>query len=307
MQTEPSIDPLEFARGTLSAACFVAANQSCEVHITRLSKFFDRAGIASGDVLDKLSFLREAEALGGGYWIPAPTRTVGLTAELSLVVGIQPTQELRRHFPSVKRAGIGRTARTSELSALPMQTLASWREADGLDACQWARSVIQTSLAVLGPSICEEKLEVFGVKSRPTSKDWEPTWAGVGAEAACAWSGVSLFRARTGKSSYRHFLGKFHNKSGLLEGPAIQQVSRMQFGLAALQERPLRLRITSRNGATLISLPLSPPSAVRRLLLALCEEDRRSFGRNWYCQSEESQAVLQNTLNELSGDAAHYD
>lgn len=68
----PVIDPLEFARGTLSSLSFVATDTARETHIARLHDQFDRAGVAASmaDALGTLQFLREAEPLDGGYWIP---------------------------------------------------------------------------------------------------------------------------------------------------------------------------------------------------------------------------------------------
>src|SRR5262245_60852873 len=98
----PQIDRLEFARGALSALSFVSPDTAREVHVNKLHDQFDRAAIAHvlAEALGTLQFLREAEPLDGGYWIPAPTRAVPLDEELSLLIGIQPTDELRRHFAS---------------------------------------------------------------------------------------------------------------------------------------------------------------------------------------------------------------
>src|SRR6218665_79466 len=77
----PPIDPLEFARGTLCSISFVDTNTAREVHATRLQYQFDRAGIVAtmAGALETLKFLREAEPLDNGYWIPTPTRVVDLS------------------------------------------------------------------------------------------------------------------------------------------------------------------------------------------------------------------------------------
>ncbi len=106
----PVMDPLEFARGTLCALSFVAADTARETHMTKLHGQFERAGVAASmeAALVTLNFLREAEPLDGGYWIPASTRRVDLDGERCRLVGVHPTAELRRHFGSVRRAGMGR-------------------------------------------------------------------------------------------------------------------------------------------------------------------------------------------------------
>jgi len=42
----PALDPLEFARGALSAATFVATDGARETHVAKLHILFERAGVA---------------------------------------------------------------------------------------------------------------------------------------------------------------------------------------------------------------------------------------------------------------------
>lgn len=302
-QAHPIVDPVELARGVLSAVCFVNIDKSREVHVTKLSRYFDRAGIDSADALKTLSFLREAEPLEGGYWIPAPTRTVPLSNGIGLIVAVQPTDELKRHFPSAQRAGQGRITRAAEVANLPIQPLKSWREADGLSAAEWAQSAVKDALNNLAPSVGEGDLQVFGLKPRAGAANrWEIHWARPGDASVCDWQGVSLFRTRTGQFKHRYFLGRRRGTAEFLEGPTIRDYSRMQYGLAALHGRPLLTELTVVNGATDINLPLSPPTSIKRLLTALCDEERRTFGRTWHCRISACESTLYNSLKELSGE-----
>ena len=305
------IDSLEYARGVLCSLSFVATDTSREVHVARLHEHFDRAGIAPllEDALDTLKLVREAEKLGGGYWIPPPIRAVELGGKHCLVIGVHPTAELRRHFGSARRSGAGRVADAKDVVGLPRQSLAAWRGHDGSDASTWARTAIESAMQQLAPSIVDAGLETFGIRAGRVAigGSREPTWVRTGDAAACSWQGVGLFRARISATSYRYFLGQHQSKSAFLEGPPAREPIRMQFGLAALQHQPLTIKITLLRDSLSISLPLSAPTAVRRLLVALCEVDARSFGRTWTCQNPEYLPALQASLQELDCETTYHE
>jgi len=117
------VDSLEFARGALCAASFVATNAASETRVATLHNLFERAGLAAtmADALETMQFLREAEPLGGGYWIPTPVRTVDLGSDRCLLVGPQPTSELQRHFAGVRRAGAGRVMDRADVPESPSE------------------------------------------------------------------------------------------------------------------------------------------------------------------------------------------
>ena len=304
----PVLDPLEFARGALCAATFVATDAARETHVARLQNLFERAGLAASmaDALGTMQFLREAEPLGGGYWVPAPVRVVELGPNCCLFVGPQPTSELQRHFAGVRRAGAGRLIDRTEVPELPKQSQAAWRGSDGSDSCAWAQSAVDSALKQLAPSLVDDGLAVFGTRIAGGMRR-EPVWVQPGSGAACEWRGVGLFRARTGATRHRHFLGKYETGKKFLEGPAIQDAARLQFGLAALQSQPLTITINAVSGATSISLPLAPPRTVRRLLVALCDADPRSFGRVWTCREPVHLPVLLGAIQELKCQTAHHE
>lgn len=305
------IDSLEFARGVLCSLSFVEADTSREVHVAKLHEQFDHAGIPASmaDALETLGLIREAEELGGGYWIPAPIRAVDLDGKYCLVIGVHPTTELRRHFGSARRAGAGRVVDTVEAVGLPRQSLAAWRGHDGSDASTWARTMIGLAMRQFAPSIVSDGLEAFGIRTGKgaTARHREPAWVRAGDSAACTWHGVGLFRARTGATRYRYFLGRHQSESAFLEGPPARDSLRMQFGLAALQGQALTIKMASSQGVVSISLPLSAPTALRRLLVALCDADMRSFGRTWICRDPEYLPALRTALQELECETAHHE
>lgn len=304
----PGLDPLEFARGALCATTFVAPDVARETHIAKLQSLFERAGLApSMEVaLGTMQFLREAEPLGGGYWTAAPVRAVELGADCHLLVGPQPTSELQRHFAGLRRAGAGRVMNRADTAALPRQSQAAWRGSDGRDARAWTQSAINSAVKQLAPSVVADNLQVFAVRQAGGQRR-EPVWVSAGSSPPCEWRGVGLFRARTGATRYRYFLGKQEADKEFQEGPAVLDAARVQCGLAALQKQPLTTTITAISGTTSISLPVAPPRSVRRLLLALCEADPRSFGRVWTCCVPAYVPVLLEVLQELSCETKHHE
>lgn len=303
----PALDALEFARGALCAATFAAADTARETHIAKLHHQFERAGLApSMEVaLKTMQDLREAESLGSGYWTPAPVRVVELGSDCHLLVGPQPTSELQRHFAGLHRAGAGRVVRAGT-AALPRQSQAAWRGSDGNNARAWTQATIISAMQQFAPSVAADNLQVFSVR-QAGGKRREPVWVSAGSSPPCEWRGVGLFRVRTGATRYRYFLAKYEAGKEFLEGPAVLDAARAQCGLAALQSQPLTTNITAISGATSISLPVAPPQSVRRLLVALCEADLRSFGRVWICCFPAYLPVLLEALQELSCETKHHE
>ena len=76
----------------------------------------------------------------------------------------------------------------------------------------------------------------------------------------------------------------------------------MQFGLAALHGRPLHPTVTAGLESATIQLPLSAPTSVRRLLVALCDEAPGSYGRSWTCRLPQCVPALTDVIKELSGE-----
>ncbi|MET3479339.1 hypothetical protein ABIC38_005631 [Variovorax sp. 1126] len=303
----PPLDPLEFARGALCAATFVDAGAARETHVAKLHSLFERAGLAPSmeAALGTMHFLREAEPLGGGYWAAAPVRTVEFAPDCQLLVGPQPTSELQRHFAGLRRVGAGRVMSCAITAALPRQSKATWRGSDGSDARAWTQSAINLAMKQLAPSIVADNLQVFALRQAGRRRR-EPVWVPVGSSPPCEWHGIGLFRARTGATRYRYFLGK-HEGKDFLEGPTVLDAARVQYGLAALQSQPVTTTITAISGTTSISLPVAPPRSVRRLLVALCEADPRSFGCVWTCCVPAYVPVLLEALQELSCETKHYE
>jgi hypothetical protein len=158
-------------------------------------------------------------------------------------------------------------------------------------------------------SIADEGVEVFGTRfgKRERGRRHEPAWVQPDDVSACTWRGFGLFRARTGTTRHRYFLGRHQAQSALLEGPTVREPFRMQFGLAALQNRALTIQISTSRDAVSIMLPLRAPTALRRLLVALCDADTRSAEPLWICRTRESLPALRASLQELECEIIHHE
>jgi hypothetical protein len=312
----PDFDPVEVVRGTVASLSVTDERTVHETNIRRIQQIFSRTGLPSHalkSALEDIRALREAEHLGKGYWLPTPTRAVSLYDDTSLLVSIAPTTELQRHFPSVKRAGLGRLVATVHVNHLPIQSLKSWRGASDLDTPTWARAQIESATNNCKPSIAPADIEAFSVKtaSRAThSTRREPAWLSIAdhrAHRVPEWKSVSLFRTRLGSNTYRYFLGKITRSRALLEGPAVTDPLSMQYGLASLLREPLTVATRSQDNLIHITLPLSAPRSVRRLLSALCDVDTKTFGYVWLCSQPECWPTTKSALQELGCEIANYE
>lgn len=310
---EPGFDPLEVARGALASLSFISESSAREVHSGRIQEVFARSGIAQHTLiptLDALGNLREIERLEYGYWLPTPPRKVSLDANTSLLVSVAPTIELQRHFATVRRAGLGRVVDTQQASALPTQPLHAWLDSVDIDTPTWAKSEIEFALSGLKPSIASADMEAFSIKVTRLPKQGvrnEPAWLSSTDRRASVWRNVKLFRSRIGGRHHRYFLGRVSNRGGLLEGLAIQDNLRLQYGFAALQGEPLTSSIRTKGDETHIKLPLSAPRSLYRLLSALCEPDPKSFGYLWVCRQAECWPTIEAALKDLGCEIANND
>ena len=286
--SSPFLDPVELARGALASLSFVSSRSARDVHVTQLVAKFKSAGMSHmlESALLTLGLIGEAEKLEGGYWIPCPTRLVPLDDTLSMLVGITPTEELQHHFLGVTRAGAGRVLPSTSNSGLPKQALDSWMGADGLSYKRWTETRIGFAIPAIRQSILLEDTEVFGLSKPARGREGgDPLWLAPADTSACTLQGVQLYRARNGETSHRYFLGKLVGGSLFFEGPSELESFRLQYGLAALAQSPLKVPVRYSNDCAYFRLPLRVPKPVWRLLLALCEEDRMERRNSWICRN----------------------
>jgi len=309
----PAFDPIEIVRGAIASLSVTSERIVHETNIGRIQKICSRVEIPTHTLklaLDDISALKEVEHLGNGYWLPTPTRAVALVEDTSLLVSIAPTTELQRHFPSVRRVGLGRLVATAQVSRLPTQSLKSWRGTSDLDTPAWAHTQIQAATNDFRPSIAPSDLEALSVKVASHASHAvyrEPSWLSFANRRVAAWNGVSLFRSRLGPNRYRYFLGKLTRNRALLEGPVVSDPLNMQYGLASLLGEPLTVFTRTKANLIVVTLPLAVPRSVRRLLSALFEVDPKTYGYVWLCRQPEYWPTVKSALQELGCEIANHE
>lgn len=296
------LDELEFVRGAITAFSCRPDLSAREVHVGRISKLLEQAGLshALDSSLETLNRLREVQPLDRGYILPTPIRCVELAAGHDMVIAVHPTQELCRHFGSVTRIGAGRVLASDKTLPLTRQSLGSWMGADGRTAAVWAQAEMLGAKAALSPSVVEDSLQAFAIKKMPgRSACGLPSWVSTSSEDQARWQGVSLFRAPNAGRSYRYFFARVGTNGSMLEGPKVQQHLRIRFGLAALIGARLAIEVVVRSDRTAFKLPLPPPPAERRLLIALCKPAEESGGYAWSCPTESIWPIVKDGLLNL--------
>lgn len=318
LQLSPvAFDPVEVVRGVVASLSVTSERIVHETNIGRIQEICSRTGILPHTwrpVLDDIKALREVEHLGNGYWLPTPTRSVALDEDTSLLISIAPTTELQRHFPSVRRVGLGRLVATAQVSRLPTQSLKSWRGTNDFDTPTWAHKKIQSATNDFRPSIAPADLEAFSVKAASHVSHTArrgPAWlSSIANRRVATWNGASLFRTRLGPNRYRYFLGKLTRSRALLEGPAVADPSdrfSMQYGLASLLGEPLTVLTRSQANVIVVTLPLAVPRSVLRLLSALFEADPKKNGYVWLCRQPECWPPIKSALQELGCEIASHE
>lgn len=282
----PKLDPIELARGVLSALAYPHLTEPQAIHVGRLQTQFARAGISDEltAALNSLVLLREVEDLGHGYWAAGQSRAVRLAGELSLIASISPTNELMRHFQGVATAGIARLTRSSMLGALPVQSLASWLEVVEPDTRRWTKEQLAIDRKLFRPVTPESNMEVFSVSTRRRRNKLVrcPQWLPWTSKRELAVDGIGLYRLQLG-SNYQFVLGMARNTSKFLEGPNAVDPRRLQYGITSILGKPLQALATSSKQAVHIQFPARVPFFVYRLLRALCTQD---VDGTWACRMD---------------------
>lgn len=296
------IDPIEYARGQLAAFAHLSATLAREVHILRLRNSFERAGIAHQlrYSLRVLNLMREAQELGGGYWFPTPLRVVPMN-EHAIVVGPIATRELRRHFPNVTRAGYARVCQQSETGSLPRQDLDDWLGLTVLDSVVWTEAQIKNAKAHIGPTLASGKVEYLTAESKRifSMTIRRAAWTNNSYASHITSQGVVLCRERLAPERFRYFFGKMEAGHLTAEGPSHEDVTRLQFGLAALVGMPFTVGVSSREGQSVIHLPPSIPRPERQLVLALCTRDYSYPEKAYRLHSENFAQMIVSRLRRL--------
>lgn len=295
-------DVVEYGRGQLAALAYVSSSRAREIHVLKLRNAFDRAGVGQSlrYVLNVLTLMREVQELKGGYWAPTPPRLVALEQSEILIAPI-PTEELDRHFAGVQRAGYARLVlRASEID-LPKQSLSDWAGFNVVETRAWAANMIEKAAKEMSPTIEPQSIEFFCLQRTTGSfgKRTMPGWAADARQAATSDSKTILCRSRLTGNYYRYFFGTLERGKVVAESPTPSEVDRLQYGIAALTERPITVLLDEENGGYLIRTFSVLPRPERRLLLGLAARCDSRLGKMYQVRTEERLQTIARALQRL--------
>jgi hypothetical protein len=300
----PPLDPLEFCRGVVSALTYSSSGVQNEVHTSRILAQFEHIGIGSecDQSLRQVRALREIESVGHGYWIPTSTRVVALNSDQFMLISIHPTSELKRHFRTAHRVGTARVIGTCDAKDLPVQLLGAWGDSDGLSAKEWTKVTIDNSINQFLPSIYPDHADSFGIATgNKNSLLPLPIWG----KGVCTWRGVSLIRHQLG-AKFRYFLGRIDGDSAFFEGPAAPDAFRLQYGLAALSDKKLAVRVKKNKNSISMIFPLPVPKTLYRLLIAL-GESLPETARGWKLINPDHWPIFSSAISDLNCEISFYE
>jgi hypothetical protein len=231
--------------------------------------------------------MREVQELKGGYWFPTPLRAISIE-EQAILVGSIPTPELRRHFPSATRAGYARVCLESDTKKVPKQEIDAWLGLEVYDTVRWIEVKLREACGEMGPTISSGSFQFFNVEATRSAfgSVVKPMWKNDPRAALALRDGVVLCRERVTHEYFRHFVGRVAGARLVAEGPTLPDMTRVQFGFAALAGKPITVTITPGDDDFAFHISLGLPRSERQLILALGVRDISCPGRVYRVRRE---------------------
>jgi hypothetical protein len=154
---------LDIARAVvLSASRSDLSESPIKNHIHRLENLAKKFGFRGSflETLGILSDLKEIQHLGGGYWVPAPSRNIRIEDEW-LIISSVPTAHLPQDLNLLNSCGFARNAKNPN-SEWPTQELSDWLGTTK-DLRMWISEYLITASKYLGKtSLCFTELQFYG-------------------------------------------------------------------------------------------------------------------------------------------------
>jgi hypothetical protein len=289
---------IEFLRGQISAHSYVDISSARDVHVLRLRKTFERAGLEKKFrfSLKILDLMREVQNLGNGYWRITPLRVVPIN-NFAILISSLPTNELLRHFKSVREEGYARIISSSEISGLPRQDIDSWLGLSVQDTIAWCSDLIKSTSQSMQTTIDPSVTQFYTVRSARVCNTAvnEPKWVDDPRFSLVWHNGIVLCRERIARESYRYFFGKLRNNKLVAESLILNNVTRVIYGYTALMGKPITIVKYSKNGITSFHISTNLPRPEWQLLLALGIRKGKGFRVNL----EESVSLISEKLHQL--------
>lgn len=300
----PLINVVECARGAISSLAYVTQHEVREVHTLSIRNMFSRIGVEDRYRygLAALQLVKEIQFIRGGYWLPTPVRAVPL-GQNALVLAPVPTDRLQYEIPEIRRAGLSRIAPLSALPDLPTQELNQWMDQVPCEATKWGLKELSALADRLQPTVQREGIEYLQVASQQEIDRGARrfSWNREPKEPLPIGSGLHLCREKTGAQSYRYSLISLVRGVVRAEAQIIGAPSRLQYAVAALLERRVRVVVEQANGKTKLTLSVPLPQAEYRLLEAVATRDNqlREGRERVYRLDDDLSSVVLERLNFL--------
>ena len=217
------------------------------------------------ELLKALCTIKDAQDLGRGFYLPAPSHLVP-SGGFALVVSALPNQELERiHGCRPISAGMGRVVHNvrDDAFGLPTADFSDWLEAPE-STLEWTRQRLRSARYVEPHGL--DGCEFFESWPSRNAARWQPL-----SESLLPETGTFLLRHRGRTGQTNHYLVRVSagRIAGMSELPHdADEVRRLMFGLRAADNNPARLRLSSKDQTTTLNL-LRPPNAEHRLLSAV--------------------------------------
>jgi hypothetical protein len=216
----------------------------------------------ASELLKTLCMVKDAQDLGHGFYLPAPSHLVPSDG-FALVVSGLPNQELERiHGCKPISAGTGRVVYDirDETFGLPTASFSDWLEAPE-STVEWTRERLRTLRFVEPHGL--DGCELYQSWPSRHAARWQPF-----SESVLPQAGTVLLRHRGRTGQTNHYLVKVSagRVAGMSELPHdADEVRRLKFGLCAVGNNPARLRLSSMDQTTTLNLPRTPNAELRLL------------------------------------------
>jgi hypothetical protein len=258
---------LDIARAVIISSTRSALNGLSKCHIlrlTNLSRIFGMKG-SMKDTLKTLEDLREVQELDGGYWIPAPPKSVKINDEW-LISSPIPTSQLSPELVFLENIGFARLTRNSLLNGL-VQRLEDWMGMPNC-LCAWILDEIDFAKSKLKQTTLNKNdLEFY----LPWYAQKNANWLSVTELTSLSRDSLFLGRSLAGGVSKYYWCGFDGDvlQESLINFPK-HELIKIQFALEILHDSAWRvLRINYMKNECSFICPFILPKEIERLLTAI--------------------------------------
>ncbi len=289
---------LEYSRGALYSLSNTNKRHGGEVHISRIRHVFDKLGSPglSRVGMKLLNFLREAENLPGGYWIPTPFRVLEIEG-YPVFIGALPNS-----FDSlgeIQTEGLCRILKPEIAERFPRQDIDSWMGRPSLSPSHHASAFIRQHQCTASPSNIQTDIEFINFKfpaTKHAQRDRNFFWSS--APTALIDGHIALCRQKQ-FGFYRYFSADIRSGRPISEAAIDPPISRLIFSLANHIGSPIHFAVRRTVDNTEISISEHLPAEEYRLALLLSRRISRQGKHRTFYLAPGLAPTLIRTLQEL--------